>query len=50
MHNRKLNLIRFNILKSCHITKEGHIGSAFSILEIVYVILKIYKEKLFCFK
>lgn len=45
MQNRKLNLIRFNILKSCHITKEGHIGSAFSILEIVYVIFKKYIKK-----
>ena len=38
MKNKNLNLIRFYILKNCFKTKEGHVGSAFSILEIIYVI------------
>jgi transketolase len=47
MSNKNLNLIRFLILKSCFKTKEGHVGSAFSILEIVYVIYKKYIKKNF---
>ena len=42
MENKKLNLIRFSILENCHLTKEGHIGSAFSILEILFLIFKKY--------
>ena len=40
MSNKKLNSIRYNILKTCFDTKEGHIGSAFSILEIIMLFLK----------
>lgn len=47
MQDRSLNLIRFSILKNCHQTKEGHIGSAFSILEILYVIFKKYIKRNF---
>ena len=47
MKNKNLNLIRFSILKSCNETKEGHIGSSFSILEILYIILKKYLKKNF---
>ena len=42
MKKKYLNLIRFSILKSCFDTKEGHVGSAFSIIEILYVIFKRY--------
>ena len=45
MSNKKLNSIRYNILKTCFDTKEGHIGSAFSILEIIYVIFKKFIKK-----
>ena len=47
MKNKILNAIRYLILKSCFETKEGHIGSSFSILEILYVIFKKYKKKNF---
>ncbi len=47
MKNKNLNLIRFSILKSCNETKEGHIGSSFSILEILYIIFKKYSKKNF---
>ena len=47
MKNKNLNLIRFYILKNCFKTKEGHVGSAFSILEIIYVIFKKYIKKNF---
>ncbi len=47
MKNNEINLIRYSILKSCYKIKEGHIGSAFSILEIVYVIFKNYIKKNF---
>tara|TARA_B100001250_G_scaffold387249_1_gene384452 strand:+ start:4113 stop:4865 length:753 start_codon:yes stop_codon:yes gene_type:complete len=47
MQNKNLNLIRFLILKNCYQTKEGHVGSAFSILEILYVIFKKYIKKNF---
>ena len=45
MSHKKLNSIRYNILKTCFDTKEGHIGSAFSILEIIYVIFKKFIKK-----
>lgn len=45
MQNRNLNFIRFSILKNCYLTKEGHVGSAFSILEILYVIFQKYIKK-----
>ena len=45
MKIKDLNLIRFYILKNCFKTKEGHVGSAFSILEIIYVIFKKYIKK-----
>ncbi len=45
MEYKKLNLIRFTILENCHQTKEGHIGSAFSILEILFLIFKKYIKK-----
>tara|TARA_Y100000591_G_scaffold332752_1_gene371396 strand:- start:2418 stop:3170 length:753 start_codon:yes stop_codon:yes gene_type:complete len=47
MNNKNLNLIRYTILESCFKTKEGHIGSSFSILEILYVIFKKYFKKNF---
>lgn len=47
MSNKKLNQIRYEILKSCYKTKEGHLGSAFSILEIVYVIFNKFIKKNF---
>ena len=47
MNNKDLNLIRFSILKSCFETKEGHIGSSFSILEILYIIFKKFSKKNF---
>ena len=47
MKNKNLDLIRFLILKNCYQTKEGHVGSAFSILEILYVIFKKYIKKNF---
>ena len=51
MQNKNINLIRYLILKNCYQTKEGHVGSAFSILEILYIIFKKYiKKKLFYFK
>jgi len=45
MFKKELDKIRFSILESCHNTKEGHIGSAFSIIEILYVIFKKYFKK-----
>ncbi len=45
MIKKEINLIRYNILKSCFNIKEGHIGSAFSILEILYIIFKKYINK-----
>ena len=51
MQKKYLNLIRFTILKCCFDTKEGHVGSAFSIVEILYVIFKKYiKSNFFYFK
>ena len=45
MSKKGLSIIRYDILKSCHITKEGHIGSAFSILELIYIIFQKYLKK-----
>ena len=45
MIKKEINLIRYNILKSCFNINEGHIGSAFSILEILYIIFKKYIKK-----
>ena len=45
MFKDELNKIRYSILENCFKTKEGHIGSAFSILEILYVIFKKYFKK-----
>ena len=47
MFENQINKIRFLILESCYKIKEGHIGSAFSILEIVFVIFKKYFKKNF---
>lgn len=47
MFENQLNKIRFSILESCYKIKEGHIGSAFSVLEIVFVIFKRYFKKNF---
>ena len=47
MQNKNINLIRYLILKNCYQTKEGHVGSAFSILEILYIIFKKYIKKNF---
>ena len=45
MFRNELNKIRYSILESCFNTKEGHIGSAFSVIEILYVIFKKYFKK-----
>ena len=45
MFKDELNKIRYSILENCFKTKEGHIGSAFSVLEILYVIFKKYFKK-----
>ena len=45
MSHKKLNFIRYKILKSCFDTKEGHLGSAFSILELAYVIFNKFIKK-----
>ena len=45
MFKNQLNKIRYSILESCFNIKEGHIGSAFSILEILYIIFKKYIRK-----
>ena len=47
MIKKELNRIRYSILESCFNTKEGHIGSAFSVIEILYVIFKKYFKKNF---
>ncbi len=47
MFKNELNKIRYSILESCFRTKEGHIGSAFSVLEILYVVFKSYLKKHF---
>ena len=38
MHNSELNNIKKNILLASHKAKEGHVGSAFSILDILFVL------------
>lgn len=45
MFQNQLSKIRFSILESCYRIKEGHIGSAFSVLEILFVIFKKYFKK-----
>ena len=45
MFKHELNKIRYSILQSCFKIKEGHIGSAFSVIEILYVIFKRYFKK-----
>ena len=45
MFKHELNKIRYSILQSCFKIKEGHIGSAFSVIEILYVIFKKYFKK-----
>jgi transketolase len=45
MFESQLNKIRYSILESCFKIKEGHIGSAFSVVEILYVIFKKYFQK-----
>lgn len=45
MFKNQLNKIRYSVLESCHNIKEGHVGSAFSVLEILYVIFKNYFKK-----
>ena len=48
MVKNELNKIRYSILENCFRTKEGHIGSAFSVVEILYVIFqKFYKKNFF---
>ena len=45
MFKNQLSKIRYSILESCHRTKEGHIGSAFSVIEILFVIFRRYFKK-----
>ncbi len=45
MFKNQLNKIRYLVLETCFKTKEGHVGSAFSVLEILYVIFKRYFKK-----
>ena len=45
MFKNQLNKIRYLVLESCFNIKEGHVGSAFSVLEILYVIFKNYFKK-----
>ena len=45
MSKKELEVIIYNILKSCYQTKEGHIGSAFSIIELLYIIFKKFIKK-----
>ena len=45
MSKKNLSIIRYDILKSCHETREGHVGSAFSILELLYIIFKKHIKK-----
>ena len=45
MFKNQLNKIRYLVLESCFNIKEGHVGSAFSVLEILYVIFKNYFNK-----
>jgi transketolase len=45
MFKNQLSRIRYSILQNCHLIKEGHIGSAFSVVEILFVIFKKYFKK-----
>ena len=45
MFKNQLNKIRYLVLEACFKTKEGHVGSAFSVLEILFVIFKNYFKK-----
>jgi transketolase len=45
MLKNQLSKIRYSILESCHRIKEGHIGSAFSIVEILFVIFRSHFKK-----
>ena len=45
MFKHELNKIRYSISQSCFKIEEGHIGSAFSVIEILYVIFKRYFKK-----
>ncbi len=47
MYKKALDKIRFSILEICFKTKEGHIGSAFSVLEILFIVFKKYLKKNF---
>ena len=47
MFGKQISKIRFLILESCYKIKEGHIGSAFSVLEIIFIIFKKYFKKNF---
>ena len=49
MFGKQISNIRFSILESCYKIKEGHIGSAFSVLEIVFIIFKKYFKKIFLY-
>ena len=42
MFQNQLSKIRYSILESCYRIREGHIGSAFSVLEILFVIFRKY--------
>ena len=41
-YSKELSIIRKNIIKSIQNTDSGHLGPAFSCLEILYTILKKY--------
>jgi transketolase N-terminal domain/subunit len=45
MFKNQLSKIRYSILENCYRIKEGHIGSAFSVVEILFVIFKKYYKK-----
>ena len=45
MFQNQLSKIRYSILESCYRIREGHIGSAFSVLEILFVIFRKYFKK-----
>ena len=45
MFKNPLSKIRYSILESCHRIKEGHLGSAFSVVEILFVIFRKHFKK-----
>ena len=45
MIEKQLKKIRYSILENCFKTKEGHIASSFSVLEIMFLIFKKYLKK-----